>query len=250
MKEQLIAAFVSAQEHFLKSEISRIQTEWQDVTSFAYKADWGPAQREMIQTAYMRLSQIASTPESTKKYLRAAYEFSPSYEPDDKLFPPPLVEQYQELRKSRVVQTLSMKNFSGFSILYVNGVRTDIESTDAIEIAAGPKRMTLLSPMYTPVTRVLDAESLLTFNPDRSHLPQALKSQGPRLAANDLAPKPNLDIGPDFTLTGARSRESKPFYQKPRFWVITAAVAGAVLVYNSQKDKGEESHSPTHTQGL
>jgi hypothetical protein len=181
MKENLTAAYLRAQDHFLKSEISQIETDWQDVAAYAYKADWGPTQREMIQTSYMRLAQLASTPEETKRHLRSALEYDSGYTPDSRLFPPPLVEQYRQMRKGQNPQTVSTQNWKGFTILFVNGIRYDLETTDAIELGPGTKRVTFISPTYAQVGRVLEASELASFQPQRALLPQAAAGPGDKI---------------------------------------------------------------------
>lgn len=279
IKENLRQAFLSAQESFLKSELQQIAEAWQEVVGFAFKADWAQPQREMISIAYLRLAQMAESSEKTKLYVASALNFDPTYVPDHHLFPPPLVEIYEAMRKKIVFISVPTKGFQGFSTLLVNGRAHPFSGRTDVALDLGLKRITLVSAMYEPVSRVLEAEDLKNFSPQRvpaknpskdvqltvtakSTSTKIVESKVGRLRPvghlNTIGPlpvslTPSIDaISPEALAQGhtpTPDSSSRAFYQKKNFWISAGLIAGALIILqNSQKEKSD--HAPTHREGF
>lgn len=242
LKDNLTRAFLTAQEHFLKSEISVIENYWQDVTVFALKADWDKAQREMIQIAYMRLAQSASNAEDTRKYLSYAIEFDNTYKPNQKLFPPPLIDQYLALRAQSNNVPVLFKNADGFTYILLNGNKYKISNRTPLEITSGIKRITYISPTFAPVTRILDAQEIANYIPQKKILAKINGLKIPLVQTSQIH-IPSIE---NKISTPTQSR----FYQKPKFWIGATLLAGAALIIHNSSQNKNDSPSPTHREGF
>ncbi|MCB0350117.1 MAG: hypothetical protein KDD38_02970 [Bdellovibrionales bacterium] len=251
--ENLNQSFLVAQDHFLKSEIGVIENDWLDVTAFAHKADWAKPQREMIQTAYLRLAQIASDATSTRKYLLEALCYDDEFVPDQKLFPPPLIEQYNSLKSHIPKKELTFISAEGFSYALINGVQHRISSRTPLHIRPGTKRITYLSPTYMPVSRVLDTSEIIKYQPQKilaqkiSAPTSKLKQRSLVKSAEDLFSAPT-SISPSIE-NKMPSAINEQFYKKPKFWVGAAILAGVVYALKSQNNE-KAGAAPTHREGL
>lgn len=237
LQDGLSHAFSAAQESFLRSELPLMEAQWLDVTAYALKADWAKPQRDMIQTAYFRLAQMASTPEKTRQFLEMAIQLDASYTPNPQLFPPPLIDQYEALRtKSQKIQ-VSTKAWHGFSQILVNGVPHDLENQTEILLSPGLLRVTFLSPSFEPVTRVLDSKILAQFRPQKiaaqMNMPEKIYSPEPAITTPLPASKPQR------------------LFEKPSFWVGAAILAGVALAIERQgRSDRDRANTNSHREGF
>ncbi|OFZ13988.1 MAG: hypothetical protein A2Z20_10165 [Bdellovibrionales bacterium RBG_16_40_8] len=253
LKENLNNTFLKAQEVFLQSEILQIDSAWQDVVGFSYKADWAQAEREMIQIAYLRLAQTATNTAKTHSYLLAAIQFDSTFAPDSRLFPPPIIEQYKSILHNETLVPIDTSKFSEFTIMLINGVRFNLTDNSPISLHRGTKRITLISPTYEPVTRILkisehDANAFAFFQPQK----KLLKIAQSKKMASPISYIPNaaaLETQYPAIEQKVLTSETKVFYKKPKFWLGAALVTGIIVAAkNWQNDKQERS--PTHREGF
>jgi hypothetical protein len=233
----------------------------------------------LISIAFLRLAQITKDKADSEKWLELAAQFDPRYSPDSRLFPPPIINQYKHVRAHLKKIRISTSHFAGFEMALVNGVAVDLMGLDHINSFDQTIRLTLLSSLYQPVTKVLRARDAAQFRPSmvpwvtgscqrpewKLNATVAKRLEGFHLAAlfpqecmailGGAAPIfPLSDHGPltapaetaAYTQPAPEAVRTSHFYSNGWFWFGVAAVAGA-LVYSQQKnsESGNESHPPT-----
>lgn len=261
LKENLTAAYLKAQESHLKSMRASNKEHWLNVISFAHKADWGPTQREMIQTGYLRLADLAANYTETQSLIADCYALDDQLTLTPNIYSRRTTELYKEIQKATHKIKIDTKNFSGFSYLLMNGKIYKLTSGEPIYIAAGQKRITLLSPTFKPVTQLMAAENINDFIPDKEIADFEIQKADTISAAQDLKQRKLSDSHQPTEKSNSTfkdrpsiedkwsSEQQKPIYQKPWFWLSATALATAVLIYQNNKNV-DEPHTPTHRSGL
>jgi hypothetical protein len=276
LHENLKVAFMRAQDQFLKSEISQIESAWQDVANYAYKADWRDTDRAMLEIAFLRLAQLSSEASQTRSWLQTAVSFDSNYQPDSQLYPPPLLQLYESMKKKQNLVEISTELMNGFSQVLINGTEIRIGSAQVLKISDGIKRVTFISSRYQPVTRVVEARSIVDLRPEKKPLVEGdclsarlspyadkmLSSETSKIIFSDrcnaLATtlplqslKPQIkDFSADETIENRiETRHPPKFYEKSSFWISTA-LATALIVTLQHSLQKDDSDRPTHREGL
>ncbi len=281
--ESLKTEFEKAQVAYLNSEDEAMRTEWLNLASFAYKADWPKPYRAMISIGFLRLAQVSTSADDTKKWLTIAAGFDASYEPDRTLFPPPLVAEYHEIRAAQQKFNVPIQNWKNFELALLNGKAIRLSGRSTLSLPDQTVRLTLLSSVYQPVTRVLPARALIAFQPRRlpwvtgtcqtplwselentqqnlaalfSNSCVAVRGQSqpifplstPTLASGSLE-TPAYNQWADPSTAMATPSNSKPFYKSGWFW-LGAAIAAGAIVYSQERNAGAGGAAATHTSGF
>lgn len=248
IKENLRAAFIKAQVSHLNSQTAQNIELWQDVISYAFKADWQKNNREMIQMAYLRLAELSSTSIESKKWITQCFEYDPQFKPDAHLFATPTTEQYGAIRAKYIFKNFAFVRRTGFSKILINGTLFDLLEKKPIHITNGLKRITLLSQTYKPVTRIIAAEFLNQLTPEKELASQESNYMHESEPAFDYALHSTTDFAPSIEKNIAKDNAPQ-FYKKPWFWASTATLIGAIVIYNNSK-QSDPGHTPTHREGL
>lgn len=274
LKENLAQTFITAQKAFLSAEISDIELLWRNVVAYSYKADWDEPQRRMIQIAYLRLAQLSLNENKTNDWIQQAWAYDSNYNLDEKVFPPPIVSQYNFLKSRNGLHQINTSNFVGFTKMRVNGVEYPITGKP-IRLSPGAKRISLFSNKYAFVSKVISTEDMNTFVPPRLPLLQgtcdspqiqsslqSAESQHTVVAYYPGGCRRNLNsteslkslLPAPYTAETIQSPFSKPapeskkFYEKPKFWLTSAAITGVIILVKKMQE--HESQSPTQREGF
>ena len=127
LKERLL----KAQELYLLAENKKAVQAFKSLSDLAYQADWNEEDRRIITYSLLRRAQLAEEPEKRKALLLKAGRFfifkinKESYSDYD-LFPPPLIEELQQIQAKRNELSLDWNNiFPDHEIILLNGRRLD-----------------------------------------------------------------------------------------------------------------------------
>lgn len=242
MKENLKTTFLKAHAAHLKNQSTENIDLWQDVISYAFKADWPKNNREMIQIAYLRLAELSATVKISKSLVTQCFEYDPQFEPDRKLITPTVIAQYQDVQTKSPLKNFDLNKLQGFSKVLINGTVFDVSAQKSISVTSGLKRITLLSSTYKPVTRVIDAEYLNQLKPEKENaIPENRNLLDNRYIAKSSG-EPSIEKKND-------EKSAPQFYKKPWFWVGTVGVVGALVIYQNSK-QNNSSREPTYREGL
>lgn len=157
-----------AQSAWLSGSLKTAKRLFQDITGLTLKADWREPQREAIHYAHLRLAQLAPTTNEQNQWLKKAAQSFPDLQADPSLFPPPLLEKF---RATRTAVLTSAKPFEPSSLfkntryLLVNGKRFALSPELSIRLPDATFRVTLLSDLHAPLTKIMHRSELENFQP-------------------------------------------------------------------------------------
>jgi hypothetical protein len=240
-KEQLIVAYLTAQQAHLKNVQASNSKYWHEVILLAHKADWAKPHREMISTSYLRLSELAMTSKETEAVVREAVEFDTDFEPSPNDFTSRTIEIFTNHKKLLKYAELEPVMWHGYTYLVINGVAHPIDSDQKIKVSRGTKRFTWVSPTYKPVTQIANANKINGFSPTRL----VAEHTSPRAMAPSLQTgltQPSIENHFSFEKT-------EPVYKKTIFWVGVAAVVGGYMLYQSRQNE-DSRYQPTKKVGF
>ena len=127
LKEQIL----KAQMLYLSGEEEKAKKTFREISNLAYKADWNKEDQRIIMYSLLRIAQIEEDLEQKKALLLLASDFfaskinKQSYLDYD-LFPPPLMEQLQQIQTKQNDLSLDWnKVFPVHEIILINGQRAE-----------------------------------------------------------------------------------------------------------------------------
>ena len=167
-KDQFNSHLERAQSLFLNGSLAEAKSEFEKLVSLAFEEDWGPAQREAIHFAYLRLAQMTDEPQGRNQALRNAISFAPDLKIDAAVFPPPLLLKFNETAKAmkaKVRKVVLKDHFATFDQLYLNGRKHEIESGRTVYIFPGRHRVRLVSDTHESFVTVVDANQIAKLRP-------------------------------------------------------------------------------------
>jgi len=264
--ERLKNDFLEAQKAFLKSEEVSVKSKWSNVTSYAYKTDWPRAYREIIQTAFLRLSQVESDTQKSEVYLNEAAQYDPSFKPDEKIFPPPLLRQFEEVQRNLKTVRLPGSLFQNFDKVLINGVAFTPKNGARL-VPTGLKRVTLYSSKYKTLTRTMESSDLELWLPEAEPLVRGSCSSMKAQVDNEEQKNVQFEVvRPDRCLTDTLSAGRAPWtaitsegepqtqnVSNKRGRLITwgAVLVGlAFLARSFEKTSSSEGGTGTHREGF
>ena len=141
-----------AQEGFLKDHLKNAGELFRTITKKAYQYDWDQESQDIIFYAFLRLAHIEWKGESPEVFLHSAILFAPHKQPDESLFPPPLVQKFNDLKKQLPLLTIHWNRiFSSHDVILVNG--KEVSADQPIRLPYGEYRVTALSSAYKKWSR-------------------------------------------------------------------------------------------------
>ena len=118
--EPLKPLLVKAQFHFLKGSLAKAREIFTEIDELKLHQSWSLKNREYIVYAQLRLAQMARSKNKRSFWLRQAWEFDGNIEPDENLFPPPIVKEWMDLAQSSPKKTyLLPQGIEKFSHSYI-----------------------------------------------------------------------------------------------------------------------------------
>lgn len=148
----------TANDNFLNGSLETAKNYFSKIGDLKWKCDWKTKERQIIVESLFRLSQLEIEPSSQLEHIKAAIEFDEDISMDNKLFPPPLIEIYQQQRSKYKPSTLN-KYYDTHPVVLRNGRPLKV-SKDSLSVPSGKARYTFLSDSHTPISAVSDPQNL------------------------------------------------------------------------------------------
>lgn len=267
--KELAENFEAAERSFLSDTVESAHENYKKVLALALASDWTESQRQLLFHSYLRAAQTAVLEAQRQNFLDASIAFDPKSEPDEKLFPPPLVAEWRAVKKAVRSTTLQLpprlKQFEG---AFINGTKVDFKRY-AIRVPARVFRLTLLSNRFEPVTRVGTVNDMRDWEPKTIPLssgtcasPQIHTQmlEDPSVLYSDSCISTTKALG-----TASKATEMAPalfqktnfaketqsqdsVLKKPLFWGIVGSVV-AIAAYSASRQKNDEAPA-THKTGF
>jgi hypothetical protein len=267
-REALLNLFTEAQKSFLSGATAEAQRRFLAIVDFVTQDDWQKTDHEVFLTASLRLAQLDSDYDQQTRWLLRSLEFGGDIQADPALFPPPLLERREELRKTSPRAQIPAQWFvDGWTVVLINGVACTADKCSAPFESSPHLRVTFLSDQWLPYTKEIKGSDFAELQPRQTAwLTGACgKSEFHKLAASvsekkgfwglnceaparKLALQPQTQVQPE-TLPRLEFKEkSTPLYKNKWLWMGVGLVTAAIIVSQTQKKK-EEKTEPTTTYG-
>ena len=274
-------AFDEAEKSFLSEPVEVAYDKYKQVPTLAFKSDWSDSERQLIFHAFLRVAQTAINEKKRMEYLKLSKQFDSKLRPDDNLFPPPLIKEWDSLQAKDLFKIIQLnKSFSAYSVGFINGRKIEFKRFTVL-VPKSDFRLTLLSNSKAPFTKIVNAEKIYSVKPSSPSLVEGsckkpeiykgMSSSAAALFAGDCvantegsmlgAPGGNLPTVKNKYLTDVSEKtlaqnrletrtsfESAPFYKSGTFWVAVGAVA-AYVAYK-QKEDNKDSGVATQKTGF
>lgn len=164
-RNMLFSLFQTAQQDFLTETPEKARQKFETVISIAHQTDWSLAERKAIMTSYFRLAQISQSDSERYSWLRQAARFDTEIAIDKTLFPPPLVNDYEKIRKEELLASTlwDVGSFKkDFVFIKINGRTYDLSKGSSLRLMNGEQRIHLISNRYQNMVRVMTPTQILT----------------------------------------------------------------------------------------
>ncbi len=157
---ELLNELKLGQFHFLNGNLEKALEHFKKMAELQHQANWDSRERDGIHYALMRLSQLEKDKAQKQSWLKQAVAFEYGKEPDPKLFPPPLIEDYGKLRKKMIQYVWQLpKQADLFDRVFVNG-KSQKGHSGFIKTVGAVQRIQFLSNRYLPVYYVTHPKQL------------------------------------------------------------------------------------------
>ena len=157
---QLKSLLEKAQSKFLSHDPESAKPVYQSIIHQAHSFDWEEEERKIIFYSFLRLAQLERNVHKSKLLLKEAMIFEQDLKLDFKLFPPPLVKAYQQIKKSSLLTSLDLKNiFPIHEVVLINGRM--YQNTQKLSLPYGTYRITALSSSHNSWSEVISLSHLI-----------------------------------------------------------------------------------------
>ncbi|MCB0393979.1 MAG: hypothetical protein KDD25_05440 [Bdellovibrionales bacterium] len=274
LEEKLLLEFENAQKYFLSADVSNAIAGFKRVIELSASNDWSYSSRKIIHFCYLRLAQLNGPPYSETW---DALAFDSSMKIDLSLIPPPVVEAYNQNKKTLNFKTIEIG--SGQRVL-VNG-KLLLESTQVPDLDAdfritviandsppstviwNPKEGEWIAPKVEPITgdcATFDEKKFswlakntqilfkgnCVFNSSSAqtslHLSQRngekAKPENRFKADKDLDLLPRQDNDQN-PIFKSQIDESESWIQNKWVWIGAGALVAGFIIYNQSQSKSE-----------
>ena len=156
--QRLTVLLEQAQKSFLKDHLNQAGDYFRTITQMAYEKDWAEEAQKIIFYSFLRLAQIEWKGLSSEAFLYSASIFAPHLDPDKNLFPPPLIQKFQSIKKNQSSLSLSLKQIFPFhETMLINGR----VFSNKVQLPYGEYRVTALSSSHKKWSRVISLSQLV-----------------------------------------------------------------------------------------
>ena len=165
-QDQLHRLIERAQSLWLNGSTESARSVFKEISQLSLNDDWRGAQRESIHYADLRLAQSALTPDESTQWLEKAVRDFPELKPSLKVFPPPLIASFNDVKAHLRTQFSEVElgdRFRDYRFMLINGQKYDLEDTSKISLPPGTFRVTLLSNLHSRITETMTASQLRIF---------------------------------------------------------------------------------------
>lgn len=269
-KRRLNQMIDTAQFHYLNSDLQKAKKAYQDILAQRTSCLWSKSARHSFFNSYLRLAQLAATPEKANQQLLRAMNFAPDLEPNKKVFSPPLIKKYEALKKAQPLKTHLWPSWAHqFHTVYRNGQLL----TQKAEMFQAPEQKAhyiFLSDAFEPVEVLATTQQLETLQPKpkpfvtgdcknpnwssqlRASLKhQVLKAYYPQCLASSKGQKSEkieLSSNEEIRLKSATSDKApKSWIRRNAYWLLPSLLASAVIVHESGVFKSDSGPAPSAT---
>ncbi len=155
---------ITAQEHYLSGEGPQAMEVFQQISQQALSADWDEKNRRIILYSFLRMAQSEEDLEKRKALLLSVsafstFKISPSSYSDYNLFPPPLMEELEQIQKNTNTLLVNWeKLFPHHEIILINGRQIQKGQKEVLPQAF--YRISAFSSAYQPWTQNLNLSDL------------------------------------------------------------------------------------------
>lgn len=245
-----------AQFEFINGDLNEAKQKFADLITHQHQTDWELKEQEAIQYALFRMAHLERNKELRRSWLQKAATFNPNIKMNKKLFPPPLVKEYQGIVKQQKQNVWPLpENADQFDKILVNGIAFSAKS-GFIKTINGIKRISFLSNKYLPFHYVVSIDQL-----EKVKLPIRPIAQGPCNQPTFDTSLPETNVFKLFTencqnkLPTTMTQINKPiqpknvnkksnsFWQSKWFWIGASVVVAGITMSQLQKP----SSSPPQT---
>ncbi len=149
-----------AQKSFLKDHLNQSGNYFRSVVKMAHEKDWVDEAKKVIFYSFLRLAQIEWKGLESEALLYSAVVFAPHLDPDTHLFPPPLIQKFNSIKKKQTKLSVSFRQVFPFhEIVLINGRRVSMQ--DIVELSYGEYRVTALSSSHKKWSRIISLSKLV-----------------------------------------------------------------------------------------
>ncbi len=149
-----------AQAEFLSHDPLSAKPTYQEMVSHSTSYDWNLEERKIIFYSFFRIAQLEKDPARFRLFLKEALVFGKNLRLDLKLFPPPIVKAYQEIKKNTVFAPLPLgKIFKDHELILINGKA--YKRTHKPLLPYGVYRVHALSSSHKPWTGLVSLSRLV-----------------------------------------------------------------------------------------
>ena len=264
-REKLVNDFADSQKAFLGTDSNLARTKLEFLISQIPNEDWSAAERQVFFKSAMRRAQLAINDPDMDIWLKHALTIGYELHPDHTLFPPPLIQRWQQLKQKIQMRKIQVPGLGGeWSQIMINGVPCTANSCPAFPDTDLPLRITWLSDKWQPYTALIKLRDVPQEIPARRAW-VAGECRSPQLdrAANifrDKQPFFGLDCekshvtGANLNLMAAPGglnmfapiKKERPLYKSPWLW---AGVGAVIAIVVAQSQKSQEKKDPSTSYG-
>lgn len=264
--------YETAERTFISDDLQKAHLSFLEVTEMSYQDDWNEPQRAIITHAYLRAAQTAPFPDIQINLLTNACRFNHEAMIDRQLYPPPLVEEYLKICRSlNFVTLLVPQQFKSYSYALINGRLINL-SQSTLVVPPGEFRITLISDLRAPITRILSAGALASWSPQSDLLvkgdcknPQfhsTVPVKTSALFSGDCIAEKNVgEINNTLTLlersllsTNASLKTQRnlenSFYHNKWFWGAMGVLTAAIVIDHQRHKDRRSAPEPTVKEGF
>lgn len=255
--QELTVLLEQAQKSFLKGHLNQAGDYFRTITQRAYEKDWVEEAQKIIFYSFLRLAQIEWKGLSAEALLHSASIYAPHLQPETRLFPPPLMQKFQSIKKNLSKISLSLKQVFPFhETILING-RVFSNKT---QLPYGEYRVTALSSSHKKWSRVISLSQLV----QKRVVTVPLVSGSCRQAVFSKGVNKHQVLFQDFCVWNANAQASTSYPETEiqkniedlentlpqrdlKKWGAFALVAigiAAVVLITTQKSSGKDSKKP------
>lgn len=246
--------------HFLKGSLNQAKIHFKNISDQRFEQDWKKEERKAIHYSLFRLAQLEQNPKDSANYILQALQLDDEIIPNKKLFPPPLITKYNQLKSDHKIQAFPLpKKANLYSRILINGKKVEGSST-FFRARPGEIRIRFMSNRLKDVILVSKAKNIQS-----SKLTEVLLATGPcENPELQFAPSPShhyslhngqCQSSPIGTQTlpkalakhspRANRATSKSFYKSKWFWVgVGVLVSGLAYHHVQQQNRGTSPPQP------
>ncbi len=156
--QSLSSLLEQAQRSFIKGHLQQSGDYFRAIVQKTHEKDWIEEAQNIIFYSYLRLAQI-EWKENPDSFLHSAILFSPFSKPDTSLFPPPLIQRFNEIKNNQPSLLVYLKTIFPFhEMILING---EFFLKDHVRLPYGNYRVTALSSSHQPWSQKVSLSDLV-----------------------------------------------------------------------------------------